>query len=67
MAFEDIQAEIASLLIRMNEQPEDVHEVEELLRGKLNEFRAMGLPLPRDLAELEALLDRRLAEQEEQT
>ncbi|MBY0224847.1 MAG: hypothetical protein K2Q28_03480 [Hyphomicrobium sp.] len=67
MAFEDIQAEIASLLIRMNEQPEDVHEVEELLRGKLNEFRAMGLPLPRDLAELEAVLDRRLAEQEEQT
>lgn len=67
MAFEDIQAEIASLLIRMNEQPEDVHEVEELLRGKLNEFRAMGLPLPRDLAELEALLDQRLAEQEEQT
>jgi hypothetical protein len=67
MAFEDIQAEIASLLIRMNEQPEDVHEVEELLRGKLNEFRAMGLPLPRDLAELEALLDRRFAEQEEQT
>jgi hypothetical protein len=67
MAFEDIQAEIASLLIRMNEQPEDVHELEQLLRGKLNEYRAFGLPLPQDLAELEALLDRRFAEEEEQT
>jgi hypothetical protein len=69
MAFEDLQAEIASLLIRMNEQPEDVHEVEQILRGKLNEYRAFGLPLPEDLAELEALLDRRFSdeEQEEQT
>jgi hypothetical protein len=66
MAFEDIQAEIASLLIRMNEQPEDVHEVEQLLRGKLNEYRAFGLPLPQDLAELEALLDRRFAQEEDQ-
>lgn len=57
MAFEDLQAEIASLLIRMNEQPEDVREVELLLREKLNEFRAFGLPLPEDLAELERALD----------
>jgi hypothetical protein len=61
MAFEELQAEIASLLIRMNEQPEDLQEVELLLREKLNEFRAMGLPLPQDLADLEALLDERLA------
>ena len=61
MAFEELQAEIASLLIRMNEQPEDLQEVEVLLREKLNEFRAMGLPLPQDLADLEALLDERLA------
>lgn len=67
MAFEDIQAEIASLLIRMNEQPEDVREVEVMLREKLNEYRAFGLPLPQDLAELEALLDRRFSQEEEQT
>ncbi len=64
MAFEDIQAEIASLLIRMNEQPEDLQEVEVLLREKLNEFRAFGLPLPQDLADLERLLDEKLAERE---
>ncbi len=64
MAFEDLQAELASLLIRMNEQPEDVQEVELMLREKLNEFRAFGLPLPQDLADLEALLDQKLAERD---
>lgn len=67
MAFEEIQAEIASLLIRMNEQPEDVHEVEIILREKLNEFRAFGMPLPQDLADLEALLDQRFSEREQQS
>jgi hypothetical protein len=62
MAFEDLQAEIASLLIRMNEQPEDIHEMELLLREKLNEFRALGLPLPQDLADLETMLDEKFAE-----
>lgn len=64
MAFEDIQAEIASLLMRMNEQPEDLAEVEIMLREKLNEYRAFGLPLPQDLADLEAALDQRLADRE---
>jgi hypothetical protein len=67
MAFEVIQAEIASLLIRMNEQPEDVHEVELMLREKLNEYRAFGMPLPQDLADLEALLDQRFSERDEQS
>lgn len=58
MAFEDIQAEIASLINRMNEQPQDVQELEILLREKLNEFRALGLPVPQDLADLEAALDK---------
>lgn len=64
MAFEDMQAEIANLINRMNEQPEDLHELEMLLRAKLNEFRAMGLPLPQDLADVEAALDRSFAERE---
>lgn len=62
MAFEDIQAEIASLLIRMNGQPEDIHELELMLREKLNEYRAFGMPLPQDLADLEAMLDQRFSE-----
>lgn len=62
MAFEDIQAEIASLLIRMNGQPGDIHELEQMLREKLNEYRAFGLPLPQDLADLETMLDQKFSE-----
>ncbi len=60
MAFEEIEAEIASLITRMNEQPADLRELEILLREKLNEFRALGMPVPQDLADLEAALDARL-------
>lgn len=60
MAFEEIKAEIASLLIRMNEQPHDAQELEVMLREKLNEFRALGMPLPQDLVDLEKALDQGL-------
>jgi hypothetical protein len=36
--------------------------VEVLLREKLNEFRAFGLPLPEDLADLERALDMSLSQ-----
>ena len=61
MAFEDIKAEIASLLIRMNEQPHDAQDLEVMLREKLNEYRALGMPLPQDLVDLEEALDKGLA------
>lgn len=61
MAFEDIKAEIASLLIRMNKQPHDAQELEVMLREKLNEYRALGMPLPQDLVDLEEALDKGLA------
>jgi hypothetical protein len=57
MAFEQIKAQIALLLQEMIEQPEDAHEVHEQLREKLSELRAMGMPLPDDLVELEKRLD----------
>lgn len=57
MAFEQIKAQIALLLEEMIEQPEDAHEVHEQLREKLSELRAMGMPLPDDLVELEKRLD----------
>ena len=34
-----------------------MHEVHENLREKLNELRAMGMPLPDDLVELEKRLE----------
>jgi predicted nucleic acid-binding Zn-ribbon protein len=57
VALEEIKARISLLLEQMVEQPEDVHEVHERLREQLNELRAMGMPLPADLVQLEKRLD----------
>jgi hypothetical protein len=57
MALEQIKAQISLLLEAMVNQPEDQHEVHEQLRERLNELRAMGMPLPSDLVELERRLD----------
>ncbi|BCM16292.1 hypothetical protein [Mesorhizobium sp. J8] len=57
MALEAIKAQIDLLLQEMINQPEDEHEIQEQLREKLRELRAMGLPLPTDLVELEKRLD----------
>ncbi|AZO60416.1 MAG: hypothetical protein EOQ55_29045 [Mesorhizobium sp.] len=57
MALESFKAQISLLLEEMVNQPEDDHEIQELLREKLREMRAMGLPLPADLVALEKQLD----------
>ena len=53
MALEELQLQISMLVSQINNQPEDVHELYELLHQKLNEFRSTGQPLPRDLLDLE--------------
>ncbi|MGB3386642.1 MAG: hypothetical protein WBA88_01530 [Pseudaminobacter sp.] len=57
MALEEIKARISLLIEQMIEQPEDAHEIHERIREQLNELRAMGMPLPADLVELERRLD----------
>lgn len=57
MALEEIKARISLLLQEMVNQPEDEHEIQEQLREKFSELRALGLPLPADLVELEQRLD----------
>ncbi len=57
MALEEIKAQIALLMEEMVNQPHDKHEVLEQVREKLNELRAMGLPLPDDLVALERDLE----------
>jgi hypothetical protein len=61
MAFEHIKAEIALLLERMQEQPEDRHELHLQIRQKLSELKAYGMPLPADLVDLERALDAEFA------
>lgn len=62
MALEDIKAQISLLLEQMVNQPEDEHELLEQVREKLNELRAMGMPLPGDLVALEKQLEDRFPE-----
>ena len=56
MALEELEAQIGLLLTAIEENPEDIHELHELIRQKLAQIRALGLPLPDDLAELEQKL-----------
>ncbi|MBI2719477.1 MAG: hypothetical protein HY245_11430 [Rhizobiales bacterium] len=53
MALEELKAQIALLVSEINNQPEDLHELYELIHQKLNEFRGLGQPLPADLVALE--------------
>lgn len=57
MAFENLQAEIGMLMTRMQNEPEDRHELYLQLMEKLNELKAYGMPLPQDLVDLERALE----------
>jgi hypothetical protein len=52
MAFEDLQSELGLLMTRMQNEPHDRHELHLLIRQKLNEIRAFGMPLPEDLVQV---------------
>jgi hypothetical protein len=64
MAFENVQAEIGILMTRMQNEPEDRHELYLQLTEKLNELKAFGMPLPQDLVELEHALEAEFAAEE---
>jgi hypothetical protein len=61
MAFENVQAEIGILMTRMQNEPEDRHELYLQLMEKLNEIKAYGMPLPQDLVDLERALEAEFA------
>jgi hypothetical protein len=62
MASEQLRVQIAMLMDEIAGQPEDAHALQERLREKLAEMKALGLPLPEDLVELEAALEEDLEE-----
>ncbi len=53
MEFTELKAEMALLLDEMEEDTRDVREVYAHLHRRLNEMRAMQLPVPDDLKRLE--------------
>jgi hypothetical protein len=57
MAFEDVKGELGILMTRMQNEPQDKHELYLQLMEKLNELKAYGMPLPQDLVALEKALE----------
>jgi hypothetical protein len=61
MAFEDKEAELGLLLTRMQNEPQDLHELYHLIRQTLNELKTYGMPLPQDLVQFERDLEAEFA------
>ena len=61
MAFERLISEIEMLLSEIETQPQDKWQLHEAIREKLQELKSFGMPLPADLIELEAQLDKELS------
>jgi len=56
MPLESLKARIVMFLDEATDAPEDGHELQERLREQLMGLRALGLPVPQDLVDLEAAL-----------
>jgi hypothetical protein len=65
MAFDDLEAELALLVNQMDTPPENAHDLYLRIFEKLNEFKALGLPLPDDLVRVERELGAYFKEQEQ--
>jgi hypothetical protein len=61
MDMDDVTAELGILMTRMQNEPEDRHEIYLMVMEKLNEMKAFGMPLPEDLVKLEAALEAEFA------
>ena len=64
MAFEAFRVQIAALLDEIAQGPEDEHALQESLREKLAEMKALGLPLPDDFVRVEQELEAYFAKTE---
>ena len=64
MAFDNLEAELALLINQMDTPPENPHELYLRIFEKLNEFKALGLPLPNDLVRVEKELEAYFKEQD---
>jgi predicted nucleic acid-binding Zn-ribbon protein len=57
MAFEALKIRLLMMLDEATHQPEDLHELQEELREEIAGLKAQGLPVPEDIAHLEARLE----------
>ena len=56
MDEKELEARLELLLEEMTQEPEDEHELFLQLQQVLNGMRGLGMPVPQDLADLEATL-----------
>jgi len=61
MDTQELQAAINLLVEQMEDESADGHEIFMRLTELLNSMRAMGLPLPEDLVEMEAQMAKEFA------
>jgi hypothetical protein len=61
MSFDDLEAELSLLINQMDTPPGDPHELYLRIFEKLNEYKALGLPLPNDLVRVEKELEKYFA------
>ncbi|MGV6820792.1 MAG: hypothetical protein ACWA5T_09900 [Parvularcula sp.] len=64
MAFEALRTELMMMIQGLEDQPENFHELYLQVREKLNEMKAMGLPMPDDLVRLETELEERFQKEQ---
>ena len=57
MELDELQAEVSLLLSQMEDRPENNRELYVQIHRRLNEYRALGLPLPSDLVKVERKLE----------
>lgn len=55
--FESLKASISLIMQEIAERPADRHVLQEALREKISEMRALGLPVPEDIRRLEEALE----------
>lgn len=55
--FENLKASITMILDEIAARPTDRHVLQEELREKIAEIRAMGMPVPEDIEALEKALE----------
>lgn len=58
MDLDEFEAELGLLLTQMEHQPEDRYEIYLQLQEKINELRAFGMPVPENLKNLVAGLEK---------
>lgn len=63
MDREEVEAALSLLLNEMEGEIEDSHEVYLRLTMLLNQMRALNMPIPADLAEMEADMSREFVEE----